>query len=181
MFEHFSRQTVRLAGTAIHLVKGGSGPPVLLLHGYPQTHVMWHKIAPGLADQYTVIATDLRGYGDSSKPPGGHRHEAYSFREMARDQIEVMEALGFGEFCLVGHDRGGRVAHRMISDHPGKVKKAVVLDIAPTLAMYEKTDMAFASGYYHWFFLIQPFDLPSGVMSWAAIRNTTCGANWTAE
>jgi haloacetate dehalogenase len=160
MLEQFSIQNIETSGATIRLRKGGSGPPMLLLHGYPQTHVMWHKILPALAREYTVVAADLRGYGDSSKPPGGDRHAAYSFREMARDQVEVMAALGFEEFCLVGHDRGARVAHRMMLDYPEAVKKAVLMDIAPTLAMYEKTDMAFAAGYYHWFFLIQPFDLP---------------------
>jgi len=121
---------------------------------------MWAQIMPELARKHTVVAADLRGYGDSSRPPDGDRHAVYSFREMARDQIEVMAALGFEQFLLVGHDRGARVAHRLMLDHPGSVKKAVLMDIAPTLAMYEKTDMAFAAGYYHWFFLIQPYDLP---------------------
>lgn len=160
MFENFSRQHIQLAKATIHLRRAGSGPPLLLLHGYPQTHVMWHKIAPALAESFTVVATDLRGYGDSSKPPGGEEHAAYSFRSMAQDQVEVMKALGFERFPVVGHDRGARVCHRMLLDHPDRIDKAVLLDIAPTLAMYEKTDKAFASGYYHWFFLIQPFDLP---------------------
>jgi haloacetate dehalogenase len=121
---------------------------------------MWHKIAPALAGSFTVVAPDLRGYGDSSKPPGGDRHEAYSFRAMAQDQVEVMSALGFERFDAVGHDRGARVIHRMLLDHPDRVRRAVLLDIAPTLAMYQQTDMAFATGYFHWFFLIQPFDLP---------------------
>jgi len=160
MLEDFAVKVIQTAGARIHVRQGGGGPPLLLLHGYPQTHVMWHKIAPALAKDFTVTAADLRGYGDSSKPPGGDGHAAYSFREMAQDQIEVMASLGYERFFVVGHDRGARVAHRMILDHPDCVDKAVLLDIAPTLAMYEKTDMAFAAGYYHWFFLIQPFDLP---------------------
>jgi haloacetate dehalogenase len=133
---------------------------LLLLHGYPQTQIMWHRIAPALAERFTVVLTDLRGYGDSAKPPGGDNHEAYSKRAMAQDQVEVMTALGFEKFAVVGHDRGARVGHRLALDHPERVTKLAVLDIAPTLAMYERTDMAFASAYYHWFFLIQPYDLP---------------------
>lgn len=139
---------------------GGSGPPLLLLHGYPQTHVMWHRIAPRLAQHFTVVATDLRGYGDSAKPAGESDHRAYSKRAMARDQVEVMQALGFTRFRLAGHDRGGRVAHRLARDHPECVERLAVLDISPTAIMYEKTDQAFATAYYHWFFLIQPYDLP---------------------
>jgi len=160
VFDSFETVRVDTSGAVINLRKGGSGPPLLLLHGYPQTHVMWHKIAPRLAERFTVVASDLRGYGDSSKPPGGERHEAYSKRAMARDQAEVMAALGFERFAVAGHDRGARVTHRLALDHPERVTKAAVLDIAPTLAMYESTDQAFATGYYHWFFLIQPFDLP---------------------
>jgi haloacetate dehalogenase len=160
VFEGFESRRVETGGAEIHLRLGGSGPPLLLLHGYPQSHVMWHKIAPALAERFTVVAADLRGYGDSSKPPGGERHEAYSKRAMARDQVEVMAALGFERFSVVGHDRGARVTHRMALDHPERVDKAAVLDICPTKAMYERTDKAFATAYYHWFFLIQPFDLP---------------------
>jgi haloacetate dehalogenase len=160
VFENFATRRIETSGAEIHLRFGGSGPPLLLLHGYPQTHVMWHKVAPALAERFTVVAADLRGYGDSSKPPGGERHEAYSKRAMARDQVEVMAALGFERFSVVGHDRGARVTHRMALDHPARVEKAAVLDIAPTKTMYERTDKAFATAYYHWFFLIQPFDLP---------------------
>lgn len=161
MFEDFSHKLVTVNdGIEINVRVGGKGPPLLLLHGYPQTHVMWHKIAPALAERFTVVAADLRGYGDSSKPAGGDNHENYSFRAMARDQVMVMDTLGFSRFLAAGHDRGARVLHRMALDHPDRVQKAVLLDILPTLYMYEHTDMAFARGYYHWFFLIQPFDLP---------------------
>ena len=160
LFEGFTKQTVAVTAGDIVLRRGGQGPPLLLLHGYPQTHVMWHAVAPRLAAHFTVVCPDLRGYGDSVKPPGGPRHEAYSKRAMAVDQVEVMQALGFQRFMAAGHDRGGRVLHRLLLDYPERVSRAAVLDIAPTLAMYERTDMTFATGYYHWFFLIQPFDLP---------------------
>jgi haloacetate dehalogenase len=148
------------SGTRIHGVIGGSGPPLLLLHGYPQTHAIWHKIAPRLAQRYTVVATDLRGYGNSSKPEGLPDHSNYSKRTMARDQLEVMRQLGFERFLLCGHDRGARVSHRLALDYPEAIEKIVVLDIAPTLAMYEQTTMEFAQAYYHWFFLIQPAPFP---------------------
>jgi len=160
MFEDFEEFKIQTGGAQIHGVKRGSGPPLLLLHGYPQTHVIWHKIASQLAENFTVIATDLRGYGDSSKPDGGANHEAYSKRVMAKDQVEVMAQLGFKHFDVAGHDRGGRVAHRMALDHPRAVRKLAVLDIAPTYWMYTNTDMEFARAYHHWFFLIQPFDFP---------------------
>ena len=160
MFEGFETRRVASADTEIFLRIGGAGPPLLLLHGYPQTHVMWHKIAPDLARRFTVVAPDLRGYGASGKPPGGSDHSGYSKRAMAKDCVEVMAALGFDRFLIAGHDRGARVTHRLALDHPHCVDQAAVLDIAPTLTMYERTDQAFATGYYHWFFLIQPFDLP---------------------
>jgi len=160
VLENFEQSRITTSGAEINLRKAGQGPPLLLLHGYPQTQVMWHRIAPALAERFTVVLTDLRGYGDSAKPPGGIDHEAYSKRAMALDQAEVMTALGFEEFAVVGHDRGARVGHRLALDHGSRVTKLAVLDIAPTLAMYERTDMAFASAYYHWFFLIQPYDLP---------------------
>ena len=160
MLSAFEQRRIDTTGAKIHLRIAGSGPPLLLLHGYPQTHVMWHKIAPALAADFTVVLSDLRGYGDSSKPPDGAEHAGYSKRAMAQDQVEVMAALGFERFFVAGHDRGARVAHRLALDHPDRVLKAAVLDIAPTLTMYERTDMAFATAYYHWFFLIQPADLP---------------------
>ena|SRR6266567_3199182 len=159
LFPRFESRRIRTSETEINAVIGGSGPPLLLLHGYPQTHVMWHKIAARLADRFTVVCTDLRGYGDSGKPEGESSHINYSKRAMAQDQIEVMESLGFTRFAVAGHDRGGRVAHRLALDHSERVERLAVLDIAPTHIMYGKTDKAFATAYYHWFFLIQPFDL----------------------
>ncbi|MEO8486315.1 MAG: alpha/beta hydrolase [Betaproteobacteria bacterium] len=148
------------AGATIACATGGDGPPLLMLHGYPQTHAMWHRVASELARSHTVVVADLRGYGDSSKPTSDDTHAAYSKRAMAADMLAVMRSLGHARFDLVGHDRGGRVAHRLAADHPDAVRKWAVLDIAPTWAMYTKTDLAFAKAYYHWFFLIQPDGLP---------------------
>ncbi|WP_430397100.1 alpha/beta fold hydrolase [Ferrovibrio sp.] len=139
---------------------GGSGPPLLLLHGHPQNHATWHKIAPALAERYTVIAADLRGYGDSSKPEGGERQINYAKRAMAADQVALMRLLGFGRFAVVGHDRGARVAHRMALDWPEAVERLALFDIAPTATMYARTDKAFATRYFWWFFLIQPAPFP---------------------
>jgi haloacetate dehalogenase len=160
MFEGFTTADIDAGGTAIHTVHGGSGPPLLLLHGYPQTHVIWHKIAPRLAERFIVVATDLRGYGDSGKPPSDADHAAYSKRTTARDQVEVMAALGFETFSVAGHDRGGRVGHRMALDHPDKVEKLAVLDIVPTHKIFSTVGKEVATGYYHWFFLIQGHGLP---------------------
>jgi len=160
MFEGFERKRIEGAGAEINLVQGGSGPPLLLLHGYPQTHAMWHKIAPRLAERFTVVATDLRGYGDSSKPQSDETHTPYSKRATAQDQVDVMAKLGFERFSVAGHDRGGRVTHRMALDHPKRIERAAVLDIAPTHKVFAATDKALATAYYHWFFLIQPYDLP---------------------
>ncbi len=152
-------------GVTLRAVVGPrTGPPLLLLHGYPQTLAIWHRVAPALAERFTVVATDLRGYGDSSKPPGGERHAAYSKRTMAADQVAAMASLGFGEFLLAGHDRGGRVAHRLALDHPGRVRRLAVLDIVPTRDMYLLADDKFARAYYHWFFLIQPAPLPEALI-----------------
>jgi haloacetate dehalogenase len=160
LFPGFTAHDVPTSGTRIHCVIGGDGPPVLLLHGYPQTHAIWHRIAPSLATRYTVVCADLRGYGDSGKPPSDDSHAAYSKRAMAQDMVEVMQRFGFARFRLVGHDRGARVSHRLCRDHPAAVAQVALLDISPTATMYAQTDRAFATAYYHWFFLIQPFDLP---------------------
>jgi pimeloyl-ACP methyl ester carboxylesterase len=144
LFAGFTRRRIRTSGATIHLATGGAGPPLLLLHGYPETHAMWHKMAPALAREYTVVCPDLRGYGDSSKPKGLPDHSNYSKRAMAQDMAEVMTRLGHRGFQLVGHDRGARVAHRLARDHGKRVRTLTVLDIAPTLKMYESTDMAFA-------------------------------------
>ena len=160
MFEGFSLKTIDAAGTAINLRVGGHGPPLLLLHGYPQTHVMWHKIAPDLARRFTVVCPDLRGYGASAKPAGGEDHAGYSKRAMADDQVAVMAALGFARFRVVGHDRGARVAHRMCLDHAEKIERAAVLDIVPTREVFATTNKALATAYFHWFFLIQRHDFP---------------------
>jgi haloacetate dehalogenase len=161
LFPGFAGKKIEVeAGIEIACVVGGDGPPLLLLHGHPQTHAIWHRVAPILAERYTVVATDLRGYGDSSKPAGLPDHSNYSKRVMAQDQLSVMQSLGYHRFDVVAHDRGGRVAHRLAADHPTAVNRLVLLDIAPTLAMYEQTGEAFAKAYWHWFFLIQPAPLP---------------------
>ena len=139
---------------------GGSGPALLLLHGFPQTKAIWHQVAPALAKHFTVVASDLRGYGQSAKPSSAPDHSTYSKRFMAADQVALMKHLGHHQFFLLGHDRGGRVSHRLAMDHPECVKKLMVLDISPTLTMYENTTMEFARGYWHWFFLIQPNPVP---------------------
>jgi haloacetate dehalogenase len=164
LFPGFSSRQVKTRGATINLEAGGSGPAVLLLHGYPETHAMWHKVAPALARNYTVVCPDLRGYGDSSKPKGLPDHSNYSKRAMAQDMVEVMERLGHRSFHVVGHDRGGRVAHRVARDHGGRVKSLTVLDISPTLKMYDSTTMQFAKAYYHWFFLIQETPVPEKML-----------------
>jgi len=164
MFEGFIQARLDVSGASIHLRRGGSGPPLLLLHGNPLTHVMWHKIAPRLAEDFTVVATDLRGYGDSSKPDGGPDHSGYSFRAMARDQVEVMSALGFNSFYVCGHDRGARVAHRMALDHPNGVKRIAFLDIVPTHHVLTHITQQWAIDSYHWFFMAQPYDYPEQML-----------------
>lgn len=160
LFPGFKSELIEVNGVKIMTRKGGSGQPLLLLHGHPQTHAIWHRVAQQLAESHTVVMTDLRGYGDSSKPQGSHDHLNYSKRVMALDQIEVMRHFGYAQFDVLAHDRGARVAHRLALDHPKAVKRLVLLDIAPTLAMYEKTSNQFARSYWHWFFLIQPAPLP---------------------
>lgn len=159
-FPCFKQISIKTSGATINGVMGGSGPPLLLLHGYPQSHLEWHKIAPMLTKNYTVVATDLRGYGDSSKPEDGINHFGYSKRATAQDQVEVMEQLGFKSFRVAAHDRGARVGHRMALDHPTKVQKLVVMDIVPTHKLYASTNKEFASAYWHWFFLIQDAPFP---------------------
>jgi haloacetate dehalogenase len=159
-FPRFTQRRIETSGASINLVTGGSGPPLLLLHGYPQTHVMWRKVAPRLAQDFTVVIPDLRGYGDSSKPPAGTDFAAYSKRALARDQVEVMAALGHQRFAVAGHDRGARVTHRLLRDHPDKITRAASLDIVPTLHRFETIDQKAATGSWHWFFLLQGRGLP---------------------
>jgi haloacetate dehalogenase len=158
--DNFSMFTVSTSGAKIHGVHGGAGSPLLLIHGYPQTHVIWHKVAPLLAQHFHVICPDLRGYGDSEKPPSAADHYPYSKRAMAQDMAELMTHLGYDEFVVAGHDRGARVVHRLALDYPHKILRACVMDIMPTRYMFNTTDKNFATGYYHWFFLIQPDGLP---------------------
>ncbi|MBA3907597.1 MAG: alpha/beta hydrolase [Pseudonocardiales bacterium] len=160
LFAGFASHDVDVDGVGVHAVVGGSGPPLLLLHGYPQTHVMWHALAPWLAAEFTVVAADLRGYGNSARPAAGSDHAGYSKRAMAADQVGLMERLGHREFGVAGHDRGARVAHRMCRDHPSRITRAAVLDVVPTRFVYEQVDRALAEAYYHWFFLSQPPELP---------------------
>jgi haloacetate dehalogenase len=174
-YEPFSVDAARVA---IAGVKGGNGPPLLLLHGHPQTHEIWHKCADVLARHFTVIATDLRGYGASAKPESDEEHTPYSKRAMAADQVAVMRHFGYERFLVCAHDRGARVAHRMAMDFPGVVDRLMLLDIAPTLAMYEKTSMEFAMAYYHWFFLIRPAPYPETLINGAPdlyLRHTIGG------
>jgi haloacetate dehalogenase len=160
LFPGFSRAQLAVNGTTINSVRGGVGPPVLLLHGYPQTHVIWHRVAPVLAERFTVVCSDLRGYGDSGKPGSDESHEPYSKRVMAQDQLELMRALGFERFALVGHDRGARVARRLALDHPDAVSRLASLDIVPTETIYGLLDQQRATAVWRYFFLVQPPDLP---------------------
>jgi haloacetate dehalogenase len=161
VFEGFHAEVVDTGDAEIFTLRGGSGPPLLLLHGFPQSHVMWHKVAPALAEHFTVVLTDLRGYGQSSAPPSTADHEPYSKRVMAADQLAVLNRLGFtGEFSIAGHDRGGRCAYRLALDHPERVRRLAVLDIVPTGEFFARLDTEVALGYWHWFFLAQPNELP---------------------
>ena len=160
MFEDFTRTRIATSGAAINVVWGGAGPPLLLLHGYPQSHVMWHKVAPAMARHFTVVAPDLRGYGDSDHPPGGADHAGYSKRAMAQDQVEVMAYLGHERFHVAGHDRGGRVGHRMALDHPERVLKLAELDVVATSKVFASIDSRLASAYFHWFLMLQRAPFP---------------------
>lgn len=160
MFRNYESKALFVNGVNIHCRAGGTGPAILLLHGHPQTHVIWHRIADRLAEHFTVVAADLRGYGDSDKPGVSAGAGAYSKREMARDQLELMRRLGFEKFSVLAHDRGARVAHRLGLDYSDSVRRMILLDIAPTLSMYEQTNQEFARAYWHWFFLIRPSPLP---------------------
>jgi haloacetate dehalogenase len=164
MLEGFTRSEIKTSSARIVTVVGGSGPPLLLLHGNPFTHLSWLKVAPTLAREFTVVATDLRGYGDSEKPPGGDDHSGYSFRAMAQDQVEVMASLGFPRFMAAGHDRGARTLHRMCLDHPDKVSRAAIIDIIPQHHLYNHINKQWATFSWHWFFNIQPEPLPEKMM-----------------
>jgi len=164
-FDGFTLETVTVGDGALRLRRAGSGPPLLLLHGNPQTHAMWHAVAPALAQEYSVYCPDLRGYGGSFKPPASADHAPYAKREMARDMVELMAHFGHQKFRLAAHDRGARVAHRLALDHPARVEKLAVMDIIPTLEHFERTDMAFAMGYYHWFWFAQPHPFPEDVIN----------------
>lgn len=170
MFPSFSSFDLSRDGVRLHGRIGGSGRPLLLLHGHPQTHAIWHRIAPGLAEHFRVVLVDLRGYGDSGRPTADEAHARYSKREMALDALAVMRHHGFERFGVLAHDRGARVAHRLAADHPQAVERQMLLDIAPTLAMYENTSEAFARAYWHWFFLIQPPPLPEALIESDPVR-----------
>ena len=160
MFDKFELNKIKVDQISINYRKGGSGEPILLLHGYPQTHLMWRKIAPLLSENYTIVCSDLRGYGDSDKPDSDETHSTYSKKSMAADQFNLMKKLGYNKFSVIGHDRGARVAHRMGLDYPNNINKIALLDIVPTTHVFENTDKELATKYYHWFFLIQKYPFP---------------------
>jgi haloacetate dehalogenase len=165
VFDGFDEFDVATNGTTIHARRGGEGPPVLLLHGIPETHVMWHRVAPQLAERFTVVATDLRGFGASGTPPSTPDHAPYSMREIAHDQVDVMHAVGHKRFAVVGHDRGARCAYRMALDHPRVVTRLAVLDIVPTGEAFRRADMAFSLGYWVWSFLAAPEPVPEQLIA----------------
>jgi haloacetate dehalogenase len=165
MFAGFEEFDIATSQTTIHGVRGGSGPPVLLLHGIPETHLMWHRVVPALTERFTVVATDLRGFGASGKPPSDAEHGPYRMRVVAGDQVEVMAALGFERFAVVGHDRGARCAYRMALDHPAVVSRLAVLDIVPTGEAYARADADFSLGYWVWSFLAAPEPVPEKLIA----------------
>jgi haloacetate dehalogenase len=165
VFEDFEQRRVATSGAELNVMIGGDGPPLVLVHGFPQMHAMWHRIAPDLAQEFTVVAPDMRGYGDSSKPPGGERSVAYSKRAMALDIVELMASLGFDRFRYAGHDRGARVGYRLALDHPERVERMALLDIMPTLETFEAMDYRAALGAFHWLFLAQPHPLPETLIA----------------
>jgi haloacetate dehalogenase len=177
MLSGFTRESIDANGIFVNVARAGAGPGVLLLHGYPQTHVMWHRVAPALAERFTVVCPDLRGYGDSAKPPGGHDHLVYSKRVMALDQVAVMDALGFERFAVVGHDRGARVAFRMALDHADRISRLALLDIVPTKTIYATIDQRRATMVWRYFFLIQPHDLPERLIG----RDPGFYLRWTLD
>ncbi|NNU42671.1 alpha/beta fold hydrolase [Ramlibacter montanisoli] len=170
MLEGFESLRIARDGVTLNVRRAGQGAPLLLLHGHPQSHAMWHLVAPQLAQRFKVVLMDLRGYGDSGRPDAGPDSVAYSKREMARDAVHVMRHLGHDRFQVLAHDRGARVAHRLALDHPQAVERLMLLDIAPTLAMYRHTTEAFARAYWHWFFLIQPGLLPQALIESDPVR-----------
>ncbi|HEX7081523.1 MAG TPA: alpha/beta hydrolase [Gammaproteobacteria bacterium] len=183
LFPGFRTERVKTSGAEIQCVIGGEGPPLLLLHGAPQTHASWHACAPELAKHYTVVAADLRGYGDSSKPEDGENHANYSKRAMAQDQIEVMQHFGFERFRAVGHDRGGRVIRRMALDHPERVERAAVLDIVPAHYLYNHLTKEFVEAYFHWFLFIRPAPFPENIINadlerWGGRGNSPASAEY---
>ena len=170
MFQGFFSSYVQGPAGALHTLRGGQGAPLLLLHGHPQTHAMWHAVAGELASRFTVVMMDLRGYGDSARVASDAEHQTYSKRAMALDALAVMRHHGFDRFQVLAHDRGARVAHRLAVDHPESVEQLLLLDIAPTLSMYDNTSDAFARAYWHWFFLIQPSPLPEALIESDPVR-----------
>ena len=181
MFDDFTAHRFDSAGVEIAVWTAGSGPPLLLIHGYPQTHVMWHRIVPALAERFTVVAPDLRGYGDSAKPAGTADHVNYSKRVMAADLVALMASLGHARFAVAGHDRGGRVAYRLALDHPQAVARIAVLDIVPTKALYDATDRIIADAYFHWFMLTKPAPIPEALIGGAPdVWLDMCSGGWAA-